>query len=50
LLEKAREKGISKVLLTCNFDNIGSRKIIEFNDGQLEEECNGECKYWINID
>lgn len=34
-LEKAKEIGIENVILTCNIDNIGSRKIIEKNNGEL---------------
>ncbi len=49
LLEMAKEKGIIKALLTCDFNNIGSRKVIEFNNGQLQDEMDGECKYWIDL-
>lgn len=34
-LEKAKEIGIENVILTCNIDNIGSKKIIEKNNGEL---------------
>ncbi len=37
-LERAREMGIYKVLVTCDTDNFGSRKIIEANGGKLENE------------
>lgn len=37
-LEKAREHNLSRVLVTCNKDNIGSRKIIEANGGVLASE------------
>lgn len=49
LLDKAREKGIDAALLTCNADNIPSRKVIEGNGGTLENITNGECKYWIKL-
>lgn len=35
-LEKARELGLRKVLVTCNSDNVASRKIIEHNGGLFE--------------
>jgi len=34
-LEKARERGLSRVLLTCNVNNAGSIRIIEKNGGVL---------------
>lgn len=34
-LEKAREIGIEVVFITCNVDNIASKKIIEKNNGKL---------------
>lgn len=48
LLKKAREKGITEVLVTCREDNIPSRKVIERNGGVLEEVTeSGGCRYWI---
>ena len=35
-IDAAREIGLERVLVTCNSDNIGSRKIIEHNGGQFE--------------
>ena len=55
-LEKARERGLHRVLLTCAETNIGSRKIIETNGGQLENAIvvAGKAvhwlRYWINLD
>jgi len=54
-LEKARELGLHRVLVTCDEDNIGSKKIIEHNGGKLENalEIEGEpvrkLRYWIDI-
>ena len=54
-LEKARELGLRRVLVTCDEDNIGSKKIIEANGGRLENalEVEGErvrkLRYWIDI-
>src|SRR5215208_1362326 len=36
-LEKARERGLQRVLLTCDESNLTSRKVIENNGGQLEK-------------
>ncbi len=50
-LRKAQKLGFKKVLVTCNDDNIGSRKIIEANGGVLQNviKRNGKHKrrYWI---
>ena len=51
-LPKAREIGIEKALLTCNTDNIGSRKIIEKNGGILEDQRVGsdgiiKLRFWV---
>jgi predicted acetyltransferase len=36
--EKARELGLKRVLITCDVENLGSRGVIEANDGKLEGE------------
>lgn len=52
-LAKARERGMERVLLTCDETNIGSRKLIEANGGQLENAVVVEgspvkkLRYWI---
>jgi predicted acetyltransferase len=54
-LEKARERGLSRVLLTCDETNIGSRKIIETNGGQFENavvvegQTDRKLRYWISL-
>ena len=55
-LEKSKELGIDKVLLTCVKSNIGSAKVIQNNHGILENEIpdideEGEIlqRYWINV-
>ncbi|HVB73609.1 MAG TPA: GNAT family N-acetyltransferase [Ktedonobacteraceae bacterium] len=54
-LLKAKELGLSRVLVTCDEDNIGSRKIIEHNGGQLENIIEvkdspvRKMRYWIDI-
>jgi predicted acetyltransferase len=55
-LDKARIRGLQRVLLTCDETNIASRKIIEANGGQLENAVVVEgqtalkLRYWINLD
>jgi len=46
-LPKAAELGIDSALITCSADNIGSRKIIESNGGKLEDERNGNLRFWV---
>ncbi|MBP7805070.1 MAG: GNAT family N-acetyltransferase [Candidatus Pacebacteria bacterium] len=46
-LLKAKDLGIDKALLTCNADNIGSRKIIEKNGGVFENQIENKLRFWI---
>ena len=54
-LEKVRDLGLNRVLLTCDTDNIGSARIIEKNDGKLASRgilnSSGKpiSRYWINL-
>ncbi|MBD3328801.1 GNAT family N-acetyltransferase [Candidatus Peregrinibacteria bacterium] len=52
-LEKAREIGLKKVLLTCDDTNIASQRIIEKNKGELQDKIEVKDKlvrrYWITI-
>lgn len=54
-LEKARERGLLQVLVTCDETNIGSKKIIEANGGIFENAVTQEgspvkkLRYWIGI-
>jgi predicted acetyltransferase len=54
-LEKAKELGLRRVLVTCDEDNIGSKKIIEHNGGKFENaiEFEGDpvrkLRYWIDL-
>jgi predicted acetyltransferase len=53
-LDKACERGLSRVLLTCDETNTGSRKIIEANGGQFENavvvegQADKKLRYWIS--
>lgn len=53
MIDKMREMGYKKAMITCDLDNIGSSKTIENNGGLLEaivEHDHGKGKiYWINI-
>ncbi len=54
-LEKARLLNFSRVLVTCDENNIGSKKIIEQNGGifenttQIEGSPVKKLRYWIDI-
>lgn len=52
-LEKVKEIGLEKALVTCDDINIGSRKIIEKNKGQLQDiiDVDGVAvrRYWIKL-
>ena len=54
-LEKAREQDLSRVLLTCDETNVGSKKIIEANAGRYENAVQQEgtsvkkLRYWIDL-
>lgn len=45
-LPVARGLGIEQALITCDFDNVGSRRVIEACGGVLEDERNGKLRYW----
>jgi predicted acetyltransferase len=55
-LQKAKELGFTRVLLTCDEDNIASKKVIESNGGQFENAIlvDGapvkKLRYWIDLD
>ena len=39
--------GIDPALVTCDPDNIGSRKVIEANGGVLEDQRAGKLRFWV---
>jgi predicted acetyltransferase len=49
LLKSAEDLGIKDVMLTCVESNIASRRVIELNNGVLEENESGKCNYWIHL-
>jgi predicted acetyltransferase len=46
-LPVARELGIDPVLVTCDADNTGSKKVIEANGGIMEDQRAGKLRYWV---
>ena len=46
-LPMARALGIDPALVTCDVDNIGSRRVIEANGGRLEDERHGKLRFWV---
>ncbi|CAH1056096.1 hypothetical protein PAECIP111894_02249 [Paenibacillus pseudetheri] len=49
LLKKAADLRIDKVMLTCDPNNVASRKVIEANRGILSGIGDGKCNYWISL-
>jgi predicted acetyltransferase len=54
-LQEAKKAGLRRALVTCNEDNIGSKKVIEHNGGQLENAVPMEgtaikkLRYWVEL-
>jgi predicted acetyltransferase len=46
-LPHARRLGIERALVTCDVDNVASRRTIEKNGGALEDERAGKLRYWV---
>ncbi|MEU0082773.1 GNAT family N-acetyltransferase [Streptomyces sp. NPDC006274] len=49
-LPHARRLGLGSVLLTCDHDNVGSRRVIEANGGAFEDRRGEKRRYWIRTD
>lgn len=49
LLKRAADMGIEEVMLTCEPNNVSSRKVIEANKGVLNDIEDGKCNYWISL-
>lgn len=47
-LLRAGRRGLERVLLTCDEDNVGSRRTIESHGGVYEDSRNGKRRYWID--
>ncbi|MBO0778517.1 MAG: GNAT family N-acetyltransferase [Ktedonobacteraceae bacterium] len=54
-LQKARELGVPRALVTCDENNIGSKKVIEYNGGKFENAIDvvgspvKKLRYWIDL-
>lgn len=48
-LDRARELGLDRVLLTCDLDNAASRRTIEANGGVLEDVRGDKQRWWIEL-
>ena len=46
-LVEAKKMGIKDILITCNFDNFASKKIIESNGGQFKDRVGTKLRYHI---
>jgi predicted acetyltransferase len=40
---------MTELLLTCDEDNTGSRRVIDANRGVLAAVTDGTCHYWIRL-
>lgn len=49
LLDQAKAKMLDQVLITCNEENVASRKIAESSGGKLDHVLSGSCSYWIKL-
>jgi predicted acetyltransferase len=47
MLEVAAGRGIDPALVTCDDDNVGSRRVIEANGGVLEDVRNRKMRFWV---
>ena len=48
VLPVARDLGIGPALVTCDVDNVASRKVIEANGGVLEDQRGGKLRFWVD--
>ena len=39
--------GIDRALVTCEVDNLGSRKVIEACGGEFEDQRGGKLRFWV---
>lgn len=50
MLDVCRGKEIDPVLVTCDEDNVASRRVIEGAGGVYEDSREGKRRYWISLD
>jgi predicted acetyltransferase len=46
-LPVAQSLGVDPALVTCDVDNIASRRVIEGNGGKLENTSEGKLRFWV---
>ena len=46
-LDRLADRGVLRVLVTCDDDNAGSRRTIEAAGGVLENVLDGKRRYWL---
>lgn len=46
-LPVANHLDIESALVTCDVDNVASRKVIESNGGALEDQRSGKLRFWV---
>ncbi|APT91945.1 hypothetical protein CPHO_02380 [Corynebacterium phocae] len=49
LLPLAEQRGLDRILLTCDVENYGSQKVIERCGGKLEDVRAKTMRYWIDL-
>ena len=47
MLPLCADLGIDPVLVTCDEDNLPSRRVIESNGGVYEDSREGKRRYWV---
>ena len=47
VLPVAGELGIASALVTCDLDNVASRKVIEHNGGVFDDQRDGKLRFWV---
>ncbi|MBO4209274.1 GNAT family N-acetyltransferase [Micromonospora echinofusca] len=47
VLPVARDLGITSALVTCDVDNVASRRVIEANGGVLEDQRGDKLRFWV---
>lgn len=46
-LPHVRDLGVPQALITCDVDNIASRRVIESAGGRFEDERSGKLRFWV---
>ena len=49
LARRMRDVGIDPVLVTCDVDNVASRRTIEGAGGVYEDTQEGKLRFWIDL-